>query len=70
MGYTLQGKYFAPCNMGYRKAWHTPPCCFKINMRPLGEVIELRCHHYADTTQLYLRLPSDPKVAMEELGQG
>lgn len=42
-------------------------------MIPLGEEIRgfgLHCHQYKADTQLYLRLPSDPMVVVEELSPG
>lgn len=49
------------------------PMLFKINVKPLGEVITRefgrRCHQCVDDTQLCLTVPLDPKGAMEVLNQ-
>ena len=45
---------------------------FNIYMKPLGEVIwrcALRCHQYADDTQLYLSFSSNPGEAVAVLNQ-
>ncbi|KAF7249720.1 Plexin-D1 [Varanus komodoensis] len=52
--------------------FHSIPMIFKIYMKPLGEVIlvfELRSHHYADDTQLYLSFRSNPGEALAVLNR-
>lgn len=41
---------------------------FSVFMKPLGEVIRifwLQGHQYMDDIQLYLSIPTDPKVVVE-----
>lgn len=49
------------------------PLLFNIYVKLLGEVVRRSglCRHlYADDTQLYLKLPSDPREGVERLGRG